>query len=247
MNVHRQRAYCMRQQEEGNVVSSPIRILSLNEKHPDRTSRSMVIMDALKSLWGERNVLRLTSGGSSSKKHRFLEVTDPALDHIVSQSRAKAITSEDDLVAEMLKKEAYRVAVAHTQGADSKKSSQAFYTEGDVHAATHHSPVHPIFYESKARSVKIEPPLTRPSIPTPTLRATAPAPQPSSSSRSSPATEEKTSVSISCLGHSASPIGSYPIANAKIRSTDIDAVNSYSSPGDFPSNRWGRSDASEIS
>ena len=44
------------------------------------------------------------------KQHRFLEVTDPKLEHIVSLSHVKAITSEDDIITQTLKNEAYRVA-----------------------------------------------------------------------------------------------------------------------------------------
>ena len=91
--------------------------------------------------------------GSKSKQHRFLEVTDPSLHYIVSQSRVKAVTSEDDIVAQTLKNEAYRVAKAHARRF-SKKAGQVFYEEGDVNSATRHSPVHPGFYESKARSAK---------------------------------------------------------------------------------------------
>ena len=91
--------------------------------------------------------------GSKSKQHRFLEVMDPSLHYIVSQSRVKAVTSEDDIVAQTLKNEAYKVARAHTRHF-SKKASQVFYEEGDINSSTRHSPVHPVFYESKARSAK---------------------------------------------------------------------------------------------
>ena len=252
MNVHRQRMYCMRHHDEGSAVSSPRSISNIAERRPDNTSHSELIADAFKSFWKTGNVLRLTSRESSSKKHRFLEVTDPSLDHIISQSRAKAITSEDDLIAEMLKKEAYRVATAHTLGSASKKSCQVFYTEGDVHNATHHSPVNPIFYESKARSVKVDPPLKMKSTVT-----AADQPSPSSSSLSSsslPVIDERNSARSIEVSHSttttSSSTGGYTVrdncTNARRQSSSIIATG-YSSPEVSPSNRWGRSDASVIS
>lgn len=91
-------------------------------------------------------------------QHRFIEVTDPSLHHIVSQHHAKAITGEDYLVAETLKREAYRVARAHTRSTGSRTGhreiSQVFYQEGDT--TTHRSPINPLFYESRARSAKID-------------------------------------------------------------------------------------------
>jgi hypothetical protein len=97
---------------------------------------------------------------SKSKQHRFLEVTDLSLHYIVSQSRAKAVTSEDDIVAQTLKNEAYRIARAHTHH-NNKKTNQIFYEEGDINSSTRHSPVHPGFYESKARSGKSQASLDR--------------------------------------------------------------------------------------
>lgn len=239
MNVHRQGMYCMRQQDEGSAVNSPRSISNIPERRPDKIVHNGLIANAFKSFWDTGNVLCLTLRESSSKKHRFLEVTDPSLDHIISQSRAKAITSEDDLIAEMLKKEAYRVAIAHTLGSECKKSCQVFYTEGDVHDATHHSPVNPIFYESKARSVKVDLPLT-----TKIAVATARMQHSSSSSSSSlAAIEERANARSPGVLHSTLSTGSYTIRdndNARRQSNSV-------SPAVSPSNRWGRSDASVIS
>ena len=148
---------CMQQQEEehghGNMSNHRITI-------PDKGSDCSFfgrIFGSKKNV-PQKDILleQQRARGSKSKQHRFLEVTDPSLDYIVSQSRVKIVTSEDDIIAQMLKNEAYRIAKAHHTHHHSKKASQVFYEEGDVTSSTRHSPVHPVFYESKARSAKLQ-------------------------------------------------------------------------------------------
>ena len=109
-----QRIYCMRLQlepEETDHVQNPS-----NYGNP---APSEFPLFSIRSFWTTNDINGKINSPSrranmKKKQHRFLEVTDPNLDHIVSQSHVKAITSEDDLIAQTLKKEAYLVANAHS-------------------------------------------------------------------------------------------------------------------------------------
>lgn len=162
-----QRIYCMRLQSEDSGPSSsrsnsgsrsPSKFGKNSQE--DRSSKSIF---SLRYLWPKSGDNKVMSprGSRHQKQHRFLEVTDPKLDHIVSQNHPKAITSEDDLIAQTLKKEAYRVANAHIQryendngsivgctGSSGRGSSQIFYEEDGRASINHHSPINPIFYKS---------------------------------------------------------------------------------------------------
>ena len=151
--IHQHRTYCMRHREEaGHSTDTTSSSAQGGKRRPS-------LIQTLRCLWGKKEGVQGGLGGERvvSDQHRFIEVTDPSLHHIVSQQHAKAITGEDDLVAETLKREAHRVARAHTRSTSSRHpgrdSSQVFYEEGDI--VTHRSPVKPIFYESRARSAKL--------------------------------------------------------------------------------------------
>ena len=150
--------YCMRNngeaEAEAGMRSTVAHTVGTNTKNKS-------IMNTLRSLWSRTEGEQSASGRERERgvrdQHRFIDVTDPSLHHIVSQQHAKAITGEDYLIAETLKREAHRVARAHTRSAGSRRaereSSQVFYEEGDT--TTHRSPINPIFYESRARSAKL--------------------------------------------------------------------------------------------
>jgi hypothetical protein len=155
--------YCMRNHGEAETESAAETTSLAEGTNMKRKS----IIKTLQSLWsrteGEQNASdRREREARDRDQHRFIEVTDPTLHHIVSQQHAKAITGDDYLIAEALKREAYRVARAHTRstGTGSRRSEkensqpQVFYEEGDT--ATHRSPINPLFYESRARSAKLD-------------------------------------------------------------------------------------------
>jgi hypothetical protein len=160
---HQHRMYCMRNHGEAETESA-----ADTTSHAEGTNMTRKsIIKNLQSLWSRTEGEQNASDGREREardrdQHRFIEVTDPSLHYIVSQQHAKAITCDDNLIAETLKREAYRVARAHTRNAGTgsrrseKESSQpqVFYEEGDT--ATHRSPINPLFYESRARSAKID-------------------------------------------------------------------------------------------
>lgn len=151
----------MQQQEEEHGHISTTQISNHNVPKGSGGSFFWNMFGTMKNIPQKDALLQAPRGRcSKSKQHRFLEVTDPSLHYIVSQSRAKAVTSEDEIVAQTLKNEAYRVARAHTHH-NKKKANQIFYEEGDINSSTRHSPVHPGFYESKARSAKSQASLDR--------------------------------------------------------------------------------------
>ena len=153
----------MQQQEEEHGHISTTQISNHKNDVPQGSGGSFFgnIFGTMRNIPQKDTLLEAQRGRCSKlKQHRFLEVTDPSLHYIVSQSRAKAVTSEDDIVAQTLKNEAYRVARAHTHH-NKKKAKQIFYEEGDINSSTRHSPVHPGFYESMARSAKSQASLDR--------------------------------------------------------------------------------------
>ena len=111
---HTQRMYCMRLQPEPEEIDHVQCSSSYGNPGPSEFPRF-----SIRSFWTTNDTngkikSPLRRDNAKKKQHRFLEVTDPNLDHIVSQSHVKAITSEDDLIAQTLKKEAYLVAYAHS-------------------------------------------------------------------------------------------------------------------------------------
>jgi hypothetical protein len=162
---HQHRLYCMRNHGEAEKESAADNTSDAKGTNMKRTS----VIKTLQSVWrrttGEQNdsdkERKKETEVRNRDQHRFIEVTDPSLHHIVSQQHAKAITSDDYLIAEILKREAYRVASAHIRSTGTgsrrseKESSQPQVFFGVGNTATHRSPINPLFYESRARSDKL--------------------------------------------------------------------------------------------